>query len=208
MFLEFTKKELYHLYIELGLSTRDIGKIYKVSHHTIRDRLKKHVIVKESKQIKTDTRKKLVGRIFTENHRKAISKANTGKVRTVEHRVHYRNSKLGDKNPAYRNGKFHRKTSLYVRTLDEYKHWRTSVFKRDNFTCQDCGCGGYIEAHHINSLIEILKFYNINNKTSQEHLILYAKKYDKLWNIDNGITYCRKCHMTHDNYFKNINGVD
>lgn len=60
----------------------------------------------------------------------------------------------------------------------EYINWRNSVFKRDNYTCQDCGkTNCYIEAHHKKS---------------------YAKYPNLRLQINNGITYCKKCHIKHD----------
>ena len=55
-----------------------------------------------------------------------------------------------------------------------YKTWRTSVFERDNYTCQACGQWGYsLNAHHI---------YNYSD---HPHV-----RYD----IDNGATLCKQCH--------------
>lgn len=37
-----------------------------------------------------------------------------------------------------------------IRQSTSYKNWRTSVFQRDNFTCQECGeRGGELNADHI-----------------------------------------------------------
>ncbi len=51
-----------------------------------------------------------------------------------------------------------------------YQHtiWRTAVFKRDDYTCQDCGeRGGDLEAHHIFwwSKFPLFRFLVWNGKT-------------------------------------------
>ena len=60
------------------------------------------------------------------------------------------------------------------RKTKEYNAWRTSVFMRDNFTCQICGqVGGTLNAHHIKP---------------------YAKYPDDRLDVDNGVTLCKACH--------------
>lgn len=80
-----------------------------------------------------------------------------------------------------------------IRESSVYEQWRSDVFIRDDFTCQKCGeKGGILEAHHIesfNKLIQKVKEY-------LPLLSLYdgAMIYAPLWNIDNGITLCKKHH--------------
>ena len=53
--------------------------------------------------------------------------------------------------------------------------WRNEIFKRDDYICQECkkrGC--YLEAHHIKKQSEFL---------------------DLKYEITNGITLCKKCHL-------------
>lgn len=60
------------------------------------------------------------------------------------------------------------------RQTKEYKKWRQNVFIRDNFTCQNCGeRGGRLEAHHKKE---------------------WAYYPNERYNIDNGITLCKRCH--------------
>jgi len=62
-----------------------------------------------------------------------------------------------------------------IRDTAEWKKWRSTVFARDKFTCMDCGVpGGYLEAHHI---------------------IPVRSDWSKLFDINNGITLCRPCHI-------------
>jgi hypothetical protein len=76
-----------------------------------------------------------------------------------------------------------------IRFCFEYRQWRSDIFTRDNFTCQECeyNKGGNLEAHHIKPFSKIIEKYNI--KTLEE-----AKVCEELWDINNGITLCKKCH--------------
>lgn len=75
-----------------------------------------------------------------------------------------------------------------LRMNKNYIKWRTSVFERDNYTCQCCGKrGAKLNAHHI------LNF--------SDHVELR-------YNIDNGITLCEDCHdVTIKGSFHNIYGT-
>ena len=84
--------------------------------------------------------------------------------------------KYGEDNPRWKGGvEYHRNE----RATQEYKEWRCSVYKRDNYTCQCCGDRSRknhpvrLEAHHI---------FNWNDNS------------DKRYEIDNGITLCQDCH--------------
>lgn len=77
-----------------------------------------------------------------------------------------------------------------IRTSNEYYEWRNSIYKRDYFTCQLCGdnTGHNLNVHHIIELNKIIKNNNIK-------FIGEALKCNILWNINNGITLCKKCHQ-------------
>ena len=75
-----------------------------------------------------------------------------------------------------------------IRGSQKYSNWRTQVFGRDNFTCQECGKrGSWLEAHHIKRFSNIIKDNNI--KTLEE-----AYMCEELWDLNNGITLCKECH--------------
>ena len=60
------------------------------------------------------------------------------------------------------------------RSSGKYILWRTSVFVRDNFTCQVCGqVGGDLNAHHVKP---------------------WADNPALRFSVDNGVTLCRNCH--------------
>ena len=77
------------------------------------------------------------------------------------------------------------KINFKIRNSLEYKLWRESVFKRDNFTCIWCG----------------------NNKSGNlnaDHIKPFALYPELRFAIDNGRTLCVECHKKTDTYFKKI----
>ena len=92
---------------------------------------------------------------------------------------------LQGKNNGHWKGGTQSERKLAMRKND-YRLWRTAVFMRDNYTCQECGMRGkYMEADHIKSW----------------------EKYPELrYAIDNGRTLCRSCHQKTENYPKNLLG--
>lgn len=89
-------------------------------------------------------------------------------------------------------------TTIYqtIRNSQKYSEWRTSIFERDNFTCQEChktNC--YLEAHHI-------KLFNLIIKENNITTFDQALQCEQLWDLSNGITLCKKCH---DSKHKELN---
>ena len=94
------------------------------------------------------------------------------------------------------------KTSLRdsVKNLYKSKCWRIAVFKRDNYTCQECGetkC--YLEAHHRKEFVIIFneflkKYFQYSLIEDRETLVRLAMNYKDFWDVSNGITLCGKCH--------------
>jgi len=94
-------------------------------------------------------------------------------------------TKMGDKNPNWKGGIY--PEHLAIRYRIESKNWRKAVFERDNYTCQWCKDRNY--------------------KGREKTLILYAhhiksfSDYPELrFEVDNGLTLCKKCHLKTNNY--------
>lgn len=93
-----------------------------------------------------------------------------------------------------------RKAPLYkqIRDCSKMWSWRTTVFKRDDFTCQICRRrGGTLNADHIKQFALILKENGI--KTLEEAVIC-----EELWNLENGRTLCELCHRKTDTFARRI----
>lgn len=67
------------------------------------------------------------------------------------------------------------RTNKDERNSIQYSKWRTSVFMRDKFTCQHCNqIGGELNAHHLKPFSAFI---------------------DLRYEITNGLTLCKACHL-------------
>lgn len=137
------------------------------------------------------------GKIVSEVTKQKIREANLGKKLSEEtkKKMSIIRKKLGTRPPPPKKGKESNfwkggitPLNNQVRNCFRYRQWRSDIFTRDDFTCQECSVrGGYLHAHHIKEFYRILKENNI--KTLEE-----ALNCAELWNINNGITFCKDCH--------------
>ena len=102
-----------------------------------------------------------------------------------------------------------------IKSQPEYKQWRDLVFKRDNYSCQECGLksgNGHrfiIHPHHKKPFSIILKeFLNQYSQFSpmedKDILSRLSITYSPFWDINNGQTLCKDCHKNTDTYGVNI----
>jgi 5-methylcytosine-specific restriction endonuclease McrA len=100
-----------------------------------------------------------------------------------------RNPKLAGKNNCKWRGGI---TDLNnrIRTCAYYSLWREKEFARDRYKCARCGDdrGGNLEAHHIRPFYKIME----KNCISDYEAAMACKE---LWDVDNGIAICEKCHI-------------
>ena len=104
-----------------------------------------------------------------------IGIANKGNKRPDLSEYNKNNLRTGELNWRWNPNRTELLEKLRIRSSSKYAKWRKAVFERDNFTCQVCGKrGGWIEAHHIKSfsLFPKLRF-----------------------DVKNGMTLCRDCHI-------------
>jgi len=84
--------------------------------------------------------------------------------------------------------------SCSIRHLLEYKLWRHKIFVRDGFACVECHkIGGRLNVHHIKSFVQTLKENHITT-------IGEAQMCKELWDVNNGVSLCKKCHKLTTNY--------
>ena len=175
-----------------------------------------------------------LGKSLSKEHKKNISDANKGQVPWIKGKHHSEDtklrislkhkgkifskitrkklskSKIGSKNILWKGGI----TPLHkmLRESLEFKFWREAIFKRDNYTCQECYTkGNILHPHHKRkfSLIfqEFLQQYSqFSPIEDKETLVRLAITYEPFWDIDNGQTLCEKCHKGINN-FHNIKTV-
>lgn len=72
------------------------------------------------------------------------------------------------------------KANDLIRSSTEYKTWRTSVYKRDNYTCQICNRRGCV--------------------LNADHIKPFAFFPELRFDLKNGRTLCKECHKKTDTY--------
>jgi len=159
----------------------------------------KPTLLKHTEQTRLKISKAKKGKCFTEEHKRKLSSALKGHIVTEETR-----RKMGIKSRLKNKGL----TSLHllIRQTEKYKLWRSKVFERDFYTCQNCRKRGiYLECHHIKRFSYILKENNIFS-------VEQALNCKELWNLDNGVILCKECHNLtkgrRKNYIGNIYDIN
>ena len=138
------------------------------------------------KKMKENNGKFWLGKHLSESHKKNVGDGNRGKEISIEHREKLSEALKGEKSYLWKGG-ITEENDRIRKTL-EMKLWKKSVLERDEFLCQKCrdGKSGIFNIHHIRNFAECIEL-----RTS----------------IENGITFCKKCHKKfHDKYgYKNNN---
>lgn len=82
-----------------------------------------------------------------------------------------------ERNPAWKGGTM--SENHIARSSPKYLVWRDTVFKRDDYTCQECG------EHSGNGHAVIFEAHHVHG---------FADYPDERFDVDNGKTLCKKCH--------------
>jgi 5-methylcytosine-specific restriction endonuclease McrA len=124
-------------------------------------------------------------KFMVSNYRKESASFCSSKCRGV--------SQVGQNSPKWKGENAITPIKERIRQSDKYKQWRQQVFFRDDFTCQDCGeRGGDLYAHHIKSFSKLIQ--EVKEYLPLLNLYDGAMIYTPLWDLENGITCCKKCH--------------
>lgn len=136
---------------------------------------------------------------LTDEQRKRLSERlkghrgyTTGMKFSVETKLKMSIAHRGENTHLWRGGIT--KIAQSIRGSFLYRQWRSDVFTRDKFTCQDCGVvGGALHADHIIPFAFILKKNCVDS-------VEKAQECSELWNLNNGRTLCVTCHKKTDTY--------
>ena len=79
------------------------------------------------------------------------------------------------------------KINRSIRRMTENRKWMDAVKEKDGYACAHCGSDKKLESHHIIEFADMLRKYDIKNRTD-------ARNCPELWSVENGITLCKRCH--------------
>jgi len=154
-----------------------LGHTINVGVKRSEETLKRMSQAQKGKKGHPNLRKGLIG-VFSKETLEKMSRAHSGKILTLAHRLKIKESSPKGKNSHLWKGGI-TPINKVIRGSFEFRLWRTSVYERDDYTCQHCkaksgkGRTIYLNAHHIKEF----------------------SKYPKLrFEISNGATLCRECH--------------
>lgn len=194
--LELDNEEIVRLYVEEKMSAADIGKLMGCTHRPIAARLvEMGVVMRHHNDTKRGAKSKnrieidpdAVVEMYSIQYVSAqavadhfgVSRGVIGRILketgTPIKRMGDSRDWNGDKHPMWRED-LTEEERQQRRDMHQQKLWRLQVYARDNYTCQKCGdsTGGNLNAHHI---------------------VPHSADKTVAWDLDNGITMCKPCHM-------------
>lgn len=119
------------------------------------------------------------GQVFSKERNEKVSRTMKGK------RPYWLDNQKGSNHPNWKGG-----ITRDKHANSQVKKWRQSVFKRDNYTCQNCGKRSgngekvYLEAHHI---------------------LAWCNYPELRFELSNGMTLCKECHVVETRKYQKIN---
>jgi len=159
---------------------KEVGFSYWKGKHRSEDTKEKLKEYRTGKKHSTETIEKM-----KVSRKKRLSSGMKGKTHTEATKIAISKKLQGDKSHTWKGGVT--PENEIIRHSVNIKSWRTTVYKRDNHTCRKCGqIGRELQAHHIQ---------NFSDFKELRH------------DVDNGITFCKKCHQIFHKRYTKLNNT-
>jgi hypothetical protein len=119
------------------------------------------------------------GKSPSEETRQKMRDAMTGRVFSDAHRAKLKECvRRGEQSNFWLGGVCEENNR--IRHSTEYREWRSAIFRRDDYTCQECGIRGA--------------------RLNADHIKPFALFKDLRFDIENGRTLCEPCHKETETY--------
>jgi len=180
-----SKDELYQMYVTEGMTMEQIAEVCDARRWTVSKWLKYHGIqtrcietIQARMPKKDELERKYINEGMTQREIAKYYGVSHGAIFELihEHDDIPLKSRSGETHYNWKGGITSEKVKKHNDFLKspEYHGWRDIIFKRDDYTCQQCGVSGVlVHAHHI---------------------LPYRDYPELVLDPDNGITLCKSCH--------------
>jgi Mor family transcriptional regulator len=189
MYSKELRDKICNEYVENNVLLKDLQKTYKVNRNTIRKILEERGIHNKRDKRKYINDKEVIKMYSTGMNCDEIAKNFKCSRHPIvnilkEYNLMRKSGPVigkykGSKNPNWKGGIS--KYESYTKEINNFKYklkiWSAKVIERDEIKCVMCESNEKLESHHITPVRHIL------NK-------------EDLFDTNNGITLCRKCHLS------------
>jgi uncharacterized ferritin-like protein (DUF455 family) len=140
------------------------------------------------------------GKSLSAEHKQALSNVRKGRPYSAQRR-----QKMITKIREIRGSDWTPNVIQSIRDSIQYKGWRNTILKRDNFHCVICNYQSHKRVNNRSDIqVDHIKAFSVLVQEYKIITIEMAFNCEALWDIDNGRTLCIDCHRQTPTYGRGV----